>query len=263
MMKCRICNSKVQNFAKAKILERHIINYYLCLECGFLQTEEPYWLEEAYEEPINIYDTGILSRNILFSEIAATIIYFLFKKEGRFLDYAGGYGIFTRLMRDIGFDFYWYDPYSTNLMARGFELIEGTSNFELVTCFEVLEHLVDPLEEIGKTLRFSDTILFSTTLLPVDIPKPCEWSYYGLEYGQHISFYSFKTLQFIARSFGCNLYSNRTSVHLLTKHALNSFLFKLLLKFSHHGLVSYVKSRMKSKTEGDSTFMILLKKRDS
>ncbi len=38
-----------------------------------------------------------------------------------FLDYAGGYGVFTRLMRDIGFDFYWHDPYTQNLFANGFE----------------------------------------------------------------------------------------------------------------------------------------------
>jgi len=54
-----------------------------------------------------------MSRNISSSKITAVILFFLFKKFGKFLDFGGGYGIFTRLMRDIGFDFYWYDPHST------------------------------------------------------------------------------------------------------------------------------------------------------
>jgi hypothetical protein len=29
---------------------------------AFLQNEEPYWLEEAYSESINISDTGYLQR---------------------------------------------------------------------------------------------------------------------------------------------------------------------------------------------------------
>ena len=31
--------------------------------CDFLQTEEPFWLKEAYESAIGITDTGIIKRN--------------------------------------------------------------------------------------------------------------------------------------------------------------------------------------------------------
>ena len=110
-----------------------------------------------------------------------------------FLDYAGGYGVFTRLMRDIGFDFYWHDPYTQNLFANGFEDdLKSNSKFELLTAFEVFEHLVNPKEELEKMLRFSDTIVFSTELMPQEIPDPEEWWYYGFNHGQHISFYTRK-----------------------------------------------------------------------
>jgi hypothetical protein len=91
------------------ILNKYDIKYYHCVNCGFLQTEESYWLNEAYDESINISDTGIMSRNIHLSKITTLILYFFFDKNNKFLDFAGGYGIFTRLMRDIGFDFYWSD----------------------------------------------------------------------------------------------------------------------------------------------------------
>jgi len=155
-------------------------------------------------------------------------------------------------MRDIGFDFYWYDPYSTNLTARGFELVDGMSDFELLTCFEVFEHLVDPVKEMEKMFHLSDSILISTYLLPAGIPKPENWWYYGLEHGQHISFYSFATMLFMAKTFGCNLYSNGATIHMFTKRSLNPLLFNLLLKLSRYGLFSYVKRNMKSKTQEDS-----------
>lgn len=124
-MKCKICNSKSINIFNAKILKKYNRKYFHCQNCGFLQTEDPYWLEEAYEESINISDTGIMSRNLSLSQLSTLILFFFFNKNAKFLDFAGGYGIFVRLMRDIGFDFYWYDKFSNNLLARGFEYKNG------------------------------------------------------------------------------------------------------------------------------------------
>ena len=244
----------------AVVISKYQAVYCFCDRCQFLFVEAPEWLKEVYKDPINIYDTGVLARNISLSRRVAVIIYFFFSREGRFLDYAGGYGILTRLMRDVGFDFYWYDPHSTNLVARGFELVEANSNFELLTCFEVLEHLVDPIKEIEKMFRFSDSILLSTQLLPDSIPKPHEWPYYGLKHGQHVSFYSLKTLQFIAKKFGCNLYSYKKALYLLTSRNLNIFPFEILLKLAgHRRFYSYVKKCMKSKTDNDGRMLVLSK----
>jgi uncharacterized Zn finger protein len=42
---CKICGHLSQKFDVAKILNKYNVNYYCCLECGFVQTDEPYWLE--------------------------------------------------------------------------------------------------------------------------------------------------------------------------------------------------------------------------
>ena len=105
-MICKICAKSTIKTFEAKILSKYDISYFQCTECGFLQTEEPYWLVEAYDSSISLSDTGIMSRNFFLAKVASTLIYYLFDKKSKFVDYAGGYGIFTRLMRDIGFDFF-------------------------------------------------------------------------------------------------------------------------------------------------------------
>ena len=127
-MKCKICQNRSTSCFNAVMLNKYDVKYYFCFHCGFLQTEEPFWLEEAYTDTINTSDTGIMHRNLRLCRITSVLIYFLFEKEANFIDYAGGYGIFTRLMRDIGFNFFWHDPYTVNLIARGFVAIPEKSN---------------------------------------------------------------------------------------------------------------------------------------
>ncbi len=259
-IECPVCtNAATKEMFSAIVRNRYPAKYRFCERCRFLFIESPNWLEEAYKVPINVSDTGIMARNLNLSRITSVLLYFLFSKKGKFLDYAGGYGIFTRLMRDIGFDFYWHDPYSTNLMARGFEFAEGMSGFELLTCFEAIEHMREPMKEMEKMFGFSDSVLCTTTLLPAQIPNPDDWVYYGLDHGQHISFYSLATFQFMAKKFGYNLYSNRKNIHMFTKRSMNPVCFKLFLILSQYGFFSYVKRRMKSKTEDDQASNVSLR----
>jgi len=119
-------------------------------------------------------------------------------------------------MRDIGFDFYWNDKYTQNIFARGFEggLLD---NYEAITTFESFEHFVEPIKEIENMLLISKNIIFTTELLPSPVvPYPDKWWYYGLEHGQHISFYSEKTLNYIAKKYNLFLYKVG-SIHLLHK----------------------------------------------
>ena len=243
-MNCKICGQDNKKIFNAKILNKYDIEYFHCDNCGFLQTEEPYWLEEAYSESINVSDTGYMQRNIILSKKLTILLSLLFDKNEKFLDYAGGYGVFVRLMRDIGFDFYWQDKFSNNLLARGFEY--QNEAIQAITTFESFEHFDKPIEEIENMLLLSKNIIFSTSLLPNPIPKPEEWWYYGLEHGQHISFYSEKTMQFIARKYNLN-YDSVGDLHLFTEKKISKLLL-ILLKFSRFGLHKILAKKLKSKT---------------
>lgn len=225
---CAICGTPSDEIFSSKIIKKYTIKYFLCPNCGFLQTEEPFWLEEAYKYPINIYDTGILARNIDLSNKTSVLLYLLFNPKENYLDYAGGYGIFTRLMRDIGYNFLWYDPYTQNLLARGFEYRQD-QKIELITSFETFEHFPEPLVEMEKMLSISRNILFTSLLLPENIPDPDSWWYYGREHGQHISFYSLKTLKYIARKYGLNLCSNNSNAHLLSEKLVDNNIFNKIV----------------------------------
>jgi predicted O-linked N-acetylglucosamine transferase (SPINDLY family)/glycosyltransferase involved in cell wall biosynthesis len=228
-MKCHICNSASQEFSTATLLCKYKVTYFQCTECGFVQTEAPYWLEEAYTEAIAGSDVGIIRRNLMFSEITGNIILNCFRHEAKFLDYGGGYGLLVRMMRDLGFDYYWQDKFCKNFFAKGLEADERPDlSYELVSAFEVFEHLTQPTDEVSQMLRFSKNILFSTELLPVNNPKPTEWWYYSLHEGQHISIYTYKSLLKLAERFNLNLYSNGSSLHLLTQKEISSNFFQKL-----------------------------------
>jgi hypothetical protein len=62
------------------------------------------------------------------------------------------------------------------------------------------------------------------------IPAPDEWWYYGLEHGQHISFYTKKTLEYIAAKYDLNFYSNNRDIHFLTKKQIDPYYMMLIFK---------------------------------
>lgn len=251
-MKCKVCTTENQACFSGKVLGKYDINYFHCLNCDFVQTEEPYWLDEAYSRPINLSDTGYMVRNLFYAKRLTILLYLMFGKNGKFLDYAGGYGVFVRLMRDIGFDFCWDDKYTKNLFAAGFEWNQKTK-VDAVTLFEVFEHLVDPIKEVDNLLNITDTIIFSTDLHPNPVPQPTDWWYYGLDHGQHIAFYSKASFEFMANKFDLNYYY-LGSLHILTRKKV-SRLTLLATKFSKFGLNKLIARFLESKTWADYELM--------
>jgi hypothetical protein len=249
-MKCKICNNESKEIFSAEIINKHNISYYFCPNCNFLQTEDPYWLDEAYKSAIGKADTGILRRNQLFAKRSSAIISHFFDANNKFLDFAGGYGIFVRMMRDIGFDFYWGDPYAQNLFAKEFEH-NKQYNYELITAFECFEHFTDPINQIQKMLELSENIIFSTRTFQGSPPKPTDWWYYSLDSGQHISFYSITTLKYLAEKFKMHLNSDNKAFHMLSKKKINNLWFGAILKMSHVGFSRIFNYRLKSRTETD------------
>ena len=250
-MKCKICNSETTEQFSALVLNKHTVRYFLCGKCFFLQTEEPYWLDEAYRNTINTSDTGVVARSIFFSKIVTSLICLELEKDRKFLDYGGGYGLFTRLMRDVGFDYYWSDPFTQNLLAKGFEFDSRHGEFELITCFETFEHFTDPMREISSMMKFSSNIFLSTETLPIPVPSPSEWYYYAPEHGQHVSFYSSRTLHHIAGQLGFNYHTNGSDLHFLTKEKISAAGFRFIIRYGKF-LYLALKKQMKSKTAADS-----------
>lgn len=228
-MRCKICGSSVARIFAKQVLRKHDVAYYQCTSCRFIQTDDPYWLDEAYSAAISDLDLGPVNRAVTGAKVTEGVILAGFDPDAKFIDWGGGYGIFTRLMRDLGYDFYWSDRYCQNLFARQFVANAGTA-YELMTSFEVFEHLVQPMDEISDMLKFSANILF-TTLLQAGPPQEIEdWWYLSPEHGQHISLYAIESLRVIARTFDLHLSSDGVGTHLLSRKPFPDRTLKLITR---------------------------------
>lgn len=263
-MNCLICNEKANFIFKGMVLGKYEIQYYQCPHCGLLFTEKPYWIEEAYKDAIVGTDTGIMQRNYSFSVITNTIIARLFNSKNLFVDYGAGYGIFVRMMRDLGYNFRWADKYSDNILAKGFEYKFGEA--DLVTAFELFEHFDNPIGEIEHLLTISHNILISTTLYSkeFDYPQLNDWWYYAPHAGQHITFYSYRTFEFIAKKYNLHYYQLTNNVHLFSEKeisGLNKFLCSNNLFAKIYQLFLWLSNRRNALCEKDME--IVLKGNDS
>ena len=239
-MKCKICASDSHKIFEKTILQKYNTAYYQCSNCSFVQTDEPHWLKEAYESAITSLDIGLAGRNITLRGEIKEIIDSCFPETSIYLDYAGGYGMFVRLMRDIGYDFFRQDDYCENIFANYFDIKDiKTSKFDIVTAFEVLEHFNNPLEEIAKVFEYADTVIFSTELLPKSSSKIENWWYITEETGQHIAFYSDKAMQLIAKKFNKNYYRRNHNIHVFTSKTLQQPQIDFAFRKRHKKILGY------------------------
>ncbi|MFC3561741.1 class I SAM-dependent methyltransferase [Pedobacter jamesrossensis] len=226
-MLSKITGGPTEKVLTIKILNKYDVDYFRCLETDFIQTEEPYWLSESYSSAITKLDVGLVERNEILRNKIIPILSNHFNTDSIFLDYAGGYGIFTRMMRDKGYNFYHTDVYCENLFAEFFDLsnLGEDTKFEMVTAFEVFEHLPNPLQEIEKILKYSKNLLFTTVLHP-GLENLKDWWYLIPETGQHVSLYSEKSLACLAQKFNLNFYTDGEGVHLFTDRKFDSNILK-------------------------------------
>ena len=201
-MNCKLCGEEIKNKPDIrKILNKYSACYYTCSKCGLYYVDSPVWLGEAYNDVIAFNDTGIMMRNKINVIKVSNII----NRNGIMLDYGGGFGIFARMMRDVGYDFRWFDKFAAPLLIKGFEY--NHEKIDWITCFECLEHFDDVRGDIDKLFTISKNIIISTELYdPSNIHTDSTWDYLCLETGQHITFYSLETMKFIAEKYNVYYY---------------------------------------------------------
>jgi hypothetical protein len=219
MTGCPLCGHDLAPFATGQVLTYADVAYLRCTGCGSVLLPEPHWLDDAYSDAISPLDVGLLERCVQLANVTTAVLGGQRLKRGHFLDFAGGYGTLTRLMRDRGYDFRHHDPLCDNVFARGFEgELEG--RYDLVTAFEVLEHLTDPVATLGPAAATTDLLLVTTQVLPSPPPQPGSWAYYAPETGQHITFCTVEGLTALADRLGMTLTTSGKLVHLMHRHPL-------------------------------------------
>ena len=185
-----------------------------CGSCEAAFYPDPDWLETAYSSAISSMDTGIAERCF---DLANVLTAFLRSRRSEvFLDFGGGIGLLSRIMRDRGFDFHTWDPMAEYRLPLPKKEVHAAA---MVSMVEVLEHLTDPVSELRSIAERTPMIFISTHLVPAG-GLTLTWEYLQPETGQHIFFCTQKTLEKLAQGLEMSVTSNGQNLHVLHRSPL-------------------------------------------
>jgi hypothetical protein len=202
---CRLCGESARHVFDHRVLDRFDIAYFECGGCGSLQTEAPYWLDEAYAiEGVHI-DTGQAARILqMWLRLCLMLDRLGFDRSLPCIDYGGSSGLLTRLMRDVGYNYRVHDRYDSGKYANYFRIdsLEGLHP-ALVSAFEVFEHLPEPGGPLGGILALQPSLVVFSTRIWERQGKG--WEYLVPCCGQHVFFYTERAMVGLANSQGYDL----------------------------------------------------------
>lgn len=220
---CRCCMGKMSYFSTAKILD-FIAIYSICSKCSSIQVDNPVWIERAHSKAISNLDTGLVSRSLSASRIIATLLFLEGKKGSTGIDWGGGTGLLTRLLRDQGFRMLSYDRYSKAEHAIGFEStqLQLKEPATFMTSIECFEHLVSPIDAYKTISQNKQYFIFTTNVVSTPPPDPAtrSWWYYVPESGQHITFISRDGMEEFRKILGFNHYVAFGDIHVMSRFKL-------------------------------------------
>jgi len=186
-----------------------MVPYYRCEQCGFLFTNHfDDWTDVEFAD--FVYNKDYIKVDGDYKEKRPRVVASLMAKilqdckAARILDYGAGSGMFASEMSDLGFkNIYSYDRFSNPERPAG--------KFDLITCFEVIEHATNPIEIFEDMMAFlvdGGAILFSQTLQPKDINSlRGSWWYLAPRNG-HVSTFTEHALSEIGRRLGLVFHSD-------------------------------------------------------
>lgn len=195
-MKCKICGHDTISYKHP----RFDMLFHECSFCEFIFKDEKNYVSKEkeikkYDEHQNsIQDLGYV--NFLTDFIESAV--WPFVKKGKILDFGSGPNpVLAALLKDVyHFDVDIYDLYYAS------NKIYQNQFYDLITSTEVIEHLKHPLEAFQlfhKHLKTNGILSIMTLFHPNNKDLFFEWHY--IRDATHVSFFTSKTLRYIAQLF--------------------------------------------------------------
>jgi 2-polyprenyl-6-hydroxyphenyl methylase/3-demethylubiquinone-9 3-methyltransferase len=174
------------------------IYYRRCRNCGFLFTDAfDDWTEQEFKT--HIYNDGYLAVDPDYVRVRPTQnagvvakLWAQHKDAMGVLDFGGGNDVFCKALRASGFrEAVTYDPMVAEYASK------PDGKFDLVTCFETLEHMPDPVAGIGKMIEClaePGAVFYSTMTQPAHFDTlGMSWWYVAPRNG-HVSIFTRQAL---------------------------------------------------------------------
>lgn len=223
---CRLCGGDLTQRFALTVLDAHDVKYYVCATCGSLQTERPYWLDEAYTRgALADLDTGAVMRGLDKQATVVSVLKVLgLPRASKVLDFGGGTGLLCRLLRDAGVDAWLLEPRGTHELSPGYSIETLDEPFDLICSFEVVEHLVDPLDALDPILTYGESALIGTEPYR---GQDETWWYLAPSTGQHVFFFAPAAFDWLAHRHGVRHVDLGTH-HLFTRRSISDRQRKLL-----------------------------------
>ncbi|MBW3544924.1 MAG: class I SAM-dependent methyltransferase [Bacteroidetes bacterium] len=211
---CLICNST--RIAELIGYEKH--DLVKCKDCDFVfmraipSTEElsDHYSTYSYGSNLFLSPITIKSYNNLLDEFEQ------YRSSNKILDVGCGAGFFLEQAQKRGWEVYGTE-YSNKALelcaAKGFKMQEGVldskgfsvHNFDVITSFEVIEHINNPQEElyhINRLLRSGGLFYCTTPNFNSIMRYYLKDNYNIIGYPEHLSYYTYKTLTKVLKKSG-------------------------------------------------------------
>lgn len=202
--KCLICKKSnpvdLKDFTKAGLTK--------CTKCGFVFAKQiP--SEKELVEYYNGYGRNDYLSPITIKRYNELLDKFeKFRKTNKILDVGCGIGYFLEVAKDRGWEVYgteYTEEALTICNSKGITMKEGklidnmfdSNTFDIITSFEVLEHINNPLEEIGlfnQFLRTGGLVYLTTPNFNSLLRYKLKEKYNVITYPEHLSYYTPRTL---------------------------------------------------------------------
>jgi 2-polyprenyl-6-hydroxyphenyl methylase/3-demethylubiquinone-9 3-methyltransferase len=201
----KICSDTEPYFYGASGIPVH---YFQCYSCGFIFTNFfDDWTNDEFSAFVYNDDYIKVDGEYISVRPERTAIDIAKRLAGiqhlSILDYGSGSGVFANHLRTLGYESaVSYDPFSNP--------IRPTGQFDVVTCFEVLEHTVSPHEALADMVTFlnpAGCIVFGTGIQPQNIEElRANWWYIAPRNG-HASIFTLRSLALLGQAAGLTLYT--------------------------------------------------------
>lgn len=209
---CLICSSTflkpLKGYEKAHLCQ--------CSNCGFVFAQKVPTSEEL-EEHYKGY-----GRNDYLSPITIKRYHELmdqmepYRKTNKLLDVGCGIGYFLEVAKERGWEVYgteYTDEAVSICEEKGIKMQKGkldpkyydAESFDVITSFEVIEHINNPLEELGNfssLLRKGGVVYVTTPNFNSLLRYRLKAAYNVITYPEHLSYYTPKTLKRVFKQSG-------------------------------------------------------------